>query len=140
MTPRQQLFAILVALVTALLIVNLVRKRRLAEEYSVLWILTSIGMLLIVFHYEWLLTLTHWSGAVLPTTFLFIVAIVFLLLLAVQFSLVLTRLKSDHRKLVQDNALLRNRVVELEKRLPGIPGRDASLGEGAAGTKVSSDL
>ena len=71
--------------------IELVRRRLLREEYSVLWLSTSLLMFVLVSQYEWLEELTQFIGAVLPTTTLFIGAFLFLLLIVVQFSIKLTR-------------------------------------------------
>ncbi|PNU18738.1 DUF2304 domain-containing protein [Geothermobacter hydrogeniphilus] len=111
MPLSQKLFALAVSLLVFLFTVDLVRKRRLREEYSVLWLLTSLGMFVLVLKYEWLVELTHLIGAVLPTTTLFLGSLVFLVLLAVQFSIKLSGLADQVKNLAQENALLR---AELE--------------------------
>ena len=45
MTKAQHVFAVLVSLASLAVIVELVRRRKLKEEYSLLWILTAAGML-----------------------------------------------------------------------------------------------
>ncbi len=92
--------------------IDLVRKKRLREEYSLLWLGTSILMLVLIARYEWLMTLTTLIGAVLPTTTLFLGSILFLVLLAVQFSIKISNLSNQVKDLVQENALLR---YEFEK-------------------------
>lgn len=112
MPISQKLFALAVSAAIFLFTVEMVRKRRLREEYSVLWLATSLIMFVLVLKYEWLVTLTHFIGAALPTTTLFIGSIVFLVLLAVQFSIKLSRLSDQMKNLAQENALLR---VDLER-------------------------
>lgn len=112
MPISQKLFALAVSAAIFLFTVEMVRKRRLREEYSVLWLATSLIMFVLVLKYKWLVTLTHFIGAALPTTTLFIGSIVFLVLLAVQFSIKLSRLSDQMKNLAQENALLR---VDLER-------------------------
>jgi len=92
--------------------IDLVRKKRLREEYSLLWLGTSVMMLILIIKYDWLLALTRFIGAVLPTTTLFLGSILFLVLLSVQFSIKISRLSNQVKDLVQENALLR---YEFEK-------------------------
>lgn len=113
MPVRQQIFALLISIVIFALVVELVRRRRLREEYSVLWLATSVVMFILVLKYEWLVVLTHWIGAVLPTTTLFVGAIVFLMLLSVQFCLKISQLTDQVKNLSQENALLRHQVEML---------------------------
>jgi len=114
MTVKQQIFSILVSLTVFFFTIDLVRKKRLREEYSLLWLGTSVLMLVLIIRYDWLLALTNLIGAVLPTTTLFLGSILFLVLLSVQFSMKISKLSNQVKDLVQENALLR---YEFEKSL-----------------------
>ena len=46
--PRQKFVAILVAVTILLIIIELIRQRKLREEYSVLWIITGVSLLVLV--------------------------------------------------------------------------------------------
>jgi Mg2+/citrate symporter len=121
MTHSQRSFAILASLGTLLFILELVRRRRLKEEYSWLWILTSATMILLVTWYGLVEWMTGLIGAVLPTTTLFIFAFLFLLLISVHFSTVISRLTQQVRRLTQEMAILsaeRDQVVERLDRPP----------------------
>lgn len=112
MPVKQQLFALFICVVIFVLTIDLVRTRRLREEYSVIWMATSCIMFVLVLRYDWLVALTNLIGAALPTTTLFIGAIVFLMLIAVQFSIKLSKISEQLKNLTQENALLR---AELER-------------------------
>lgn len=107
MPVSQKIFALLICFVVFVVTINLVRKRKLREEYSVLWLVTSLFMFVLVVRYEWLVALTGFIGAGLPTTTLFIFSIVFLMLIAVQFSIKISLLTDQVKNLAQENALLR---------------------------------
>lgn len=107
MPLRQQVFAIIVCVTVFLFTIEMVRKRYLREEYSVLWLMTSIMMFVFVLKYDWLEWLTRFIGAELPTTTLFIGAIIFLMLMSIQFSIKISTLTNQVKNLTQDNALLR---------------------------------
>lgn len=107
MTEKQQLFAIIISFMVFIITIDLVRKKRLREEYSLLWLGTSLSMIVLIFRYDWLLFLTKLIGAVLPTTTLFLGSIIFLMLIAVQFSIKISKLSNQVKDLVQENALLR---------------------------------
>ena len=106
MTPNQHIFAIFASLATLLFILELVRRRLLKEEYSWLWILTSLTMIVLVSWYGLIEQISGLIGAVLPTTTLFIFALLFLLLLSVHFSTVISRLSQQVRRLTQELAIL----------------------------------
>lgn len=111
----QQIWALLMSLLVFVVTVDMVRKKSLREEYSVLWLGTSLMMFMLVLRYKWLVALTNFIGAALPTTTLFLGAIIFLMLLGVQFCIKLSRLADQVKNLAQDNALLR---AELSKLTP----------------------
>lgn len=113
MPVQQQIFALLVSLAVFVAIVDLVRKRRLREEYSVLWLATSVLMFVLVLRYEWLVTLTSLIGAGLPTTTLFLGSIIFLMLLAVQFCIKISKLTDQLKNLSQENALMKQEIEKL---------------------------
>jgi hypothetical protein len=115
MPVSQKIFALLICCVVFVVTINLVRKRRLREEYSVLWLVTSLFMFILVIRYEWLVALTGFIGAGLPTTTLFICSIIFLMLIAVQFSIKISRLTDHVKNLAQENALIRQESYELKK-------------------------
>jgi hypothetical protein len=111
MPLSQKVFALIICCLVFVITIDLVRKRRLREEYSVLWLVTSLLMFVLVLRYEWLVALTGFIGAGLPTTTLFIGSIIFLMLIAVQFSIKISSLTEQVKNLAQENALLRAEVA-----------------------------
>lgn len=106
MTSTQRLFAIVTSLGTLFVILELVRRRRLKEEYSCLWIGTAATMLILSTWYGLIEWITHLIGAVTVTTTLFLCGLVFLLLISVHFSTVISRLTQQVRRLTQELAIL----------------------------------
>lgn len=116
MPVQQQIFALIVSALVFIVVVDLVRRRRLREEYSVLWLATSVIMFILVLRYEWLVALTAMIGAGLPTTTLFLCSIIFLMLVAVQFCIKISRLTEQVKNLCQENALMRLDLQNLASR------------------------
>jgi len=119
MLPRQKIAMIVICIIIFVLILDLVRRRKLREEYSWLWLLTSAALFVLVIQYSWLELITDAMGAVLPTTTLFIGALVFLMFLSIQFSVKISTLTDQVKNMVQENALLREKIEEI--------GGDAAL-------------
>ena len=113
MPLQQKIFALLVSILVFVIVVDMVRRRRLREEYSVLWLATSVIMFVLVLRYDWLVSLTALIGAGLPTTTLFLFSIIFLMLLCVQFCIKISKLTDQVKNLSQENALLRQEVDEM---------------------------
>jgi len=125
MPLQQQIFALMVSILVFAFTINLVRRKKLREEYSTLWLATSALMFLLVLKYDWLVTLTETIGAVLPTTTLFIGSIVFLMMIAVQFSMKISTLADQVKNLSQDNALLRTELETFRRTCAGNDSVDA---------------
>jgi hypothetical protein len=106
MTPTQRVFAIVISIATFLVVMELVRRRRLREEYAFLWVLTTVGMMLLATWYGLIEWITQFIGAVAVTTTLFLFALLFLLLISVHFTTVISRLTVQVRRLAQELALL----------------------------------
>jgi len=105
MSPRQQAVALAISLALLVLIVELVRRRRLREEYSVLWILTGLAIFVLATWYDLLIAITQFIGAVLPTSTLFFCALIFLILVCLQFSVKISLLETRVKELAQRLAL-----------------------------------
>jgi hypothetical protein len=117
MSYKQQIFALIVSFFVFVSTINLVRTKKLREEYSTLWLATSTIIFVLVLQYDLLVYLSYLTGAVLPTTTLFIGAIIFLMLIAVQFSIKISKLTDQLKNLVQNNALIRTELEELNSRV-----------------------
>jgi hypothetical protein len=110
---RQKLFAILVAVFLLILIFELIRRRKLREEYSLLWILCAASVLVLILWYDLLLFLTKLIGAIVPTTTLFIFTLLSLFLIALHFCVKISELTDKLIKLTQELAILK---AELERK------------------------
>ena len=118
MTPVQRVFAITASIATLTVIIELVRRRKLKEEYSFLWIVTALSMLLLSSWYGVVEWLTALIGAVTVTTTLFLFALLFLLLISVHYSTVLSRLTQQVRRLTQELAILSAERDEARRARP----------------------
>ena len=115
MPTQQKIFALIVSVLVIAFIINMVRQRRLREEYSVLWLATSVVMLVLILKYQWLVLLTYLIGATTTTTTLFLFALIFLVLLAVQFCIKISQLTNQVKNLSQENALIK---LEIDNLVP----------------------
>lgn len=107
---RQQIFALIVGITVAIFILEMVRRRKLREEYSWLWLLTALCIVVLAVWYDLLVFLTRMIGAVLPTTTLFILGLIFLLLIALYSSTKISILTDKVNKLAQELAILKEEI------------------------------
>lgn len=106
MTPTQRIFAMVASVATLAFILELVRRRRLKEEYSWLWITTGVGMAVLSAWYGLIERITHLIGAVTVTTTLFLFGLLFLLVISVHVTTVISKLTQQVRRLAQEIAIL----------------------------------
>jgi hypothetical protein len=106
MTPTQRIFAVATSVATLVFIVELVRRRRLKEEYSWLWIVTGAGMVVLAAWYGLIEHITHVIGAITVTTTLFLFGLLFLLVISIHFTTVISKLTQQVRRLTQEIAIL----------------------------------
>lgn len=104
-------------------VLELVRSRRLREDYSLLW-LGTFGALVVlsVFRNTVLEFIAHLMGIAYPPTTLFVIGFGLLLLVMIQFSIVITRLARQNQQAAQHIALLNARLAEVERKLESARG------------------
>jgi hypothetical protein len=132
MTTTQHVFAILMSSLTLLAILELVRRRKLREEYSWLWIVTGVGMVALSTWFRLIEELTRLTGAISPVTTLFIFGLMFLLLISVHFSTVLSRVTQQVRRLTQEMAIL---SAERDEAIARAARTDATHGDHPTGAR-----
>ena len=110
---KQQLLAIVFSLGLLVLIVELVRRRKLREEYSFLWLIVGLVVLLVGVWFDFLLALTRLIGLEAPVSGLFFFGIMFLIVNAMNFSIKISAITEQVKDLAQENAILRAEIAEL---------------------------
>jgi hypothetical protein len=106
MDPKTRIVAIASSLFLLAMIIELVRRRRLKEEYSLLWIVTALALLVLSVWYGLLLDITKLIGAVLPSSTLFFFGLIFVMLMLLHFSVRVSLLERRLTALVQELGLL----------------------------------
>jgi hypothetical protein len=111
---RVEVVAVLGSLALLGLVVELVRRRKLGEGYSLLWLLTSIVLLVLSLWRGLLDVLADLVGIFYPPTALFVIGFGFVLLILLQFSVVVSRLSGENKDLLQRLAMMDWRLRQLE--------------------------
>ncbi len=110
MIDRSILFAVSASLIALVVVLELVRRRRLREEYSLLWLATAIVMLVVGVWRDLLHSLADLVNIEYPPNLLFLLAALFLLFIQLYFSTVITKLTQENKEIAQQLALLRYEV------------------------------
>jgi len=94
-------------------VVWLVRERRLREKYALLWLCTSLFVILLTVSRRFLEVAALSVGIYYPPSLLFLVGVLFLLMVAIGQSVTLSRLSESNHNLAQEVALLRKQVEDV---------------------------
>ena len=94
----------------------LIRERRLREKYALLWLLTSVFVILLSISRHVLEVTALSIGIFYPPALLFLVGVLFLLLVTIGHSVSLSRLSESNHRLAQEVALLRRQLEEERER------------------------
>ena len=103
MIDRSILFAVGASLVALVVVLELVRRRHLREEYSLLWLATAIVMLVVGVWRDLLHSLADLVNIEYPPNLLFLLAALFLLFIQLYFSTVITKLTQENKEIARNS-------------------------------------
>jgi hypothetical protein len=117
MLIRIQIMIGILSIFLLLITFELIRKGRLREEYSILWLFTGIVILIFSLWPEGFLSkfFTRVTGLYYLSAVVMI-AFLFLLLIVLHFSVVISKLTTQNKELAQRHALLELEFKELKRR------------------------
>ncbi|MBN2104183.1 DUF2304 domain-containing protein [bacterium] len=112
---RVQIVSISLVVLLLGVIFQLIRKNRLLEQYSLLWILSAAILLLISLWKGLLDLISSLAGIYYPPSALFLFAILCGIMIALHFSVVISRLTKQNHTLAQEIALLKQKIEIIGK-------------------------
>jgi hypothetical protein len=124
MDARLQIVAITGALALLVFVLELVRRRALMERYALLWLFCSAVVLVLAIWDNALSLLARQIGIVSGPNALFLVAVGFILMLLLHFSAAMSRLTDQSKVLAQKQAILEQRLSEVEQTQSLATGED----------------
>jgi hypothetical protein len=117
MEARVQIVAIVVSLGLLGVVLELVRRRRLMERYALLWLACALVLLGLSIWREGLEIFAEAVGVAYAPSALFLVALGFILLLLLHFSLVISRLADQTKVLAQRLGLVQHELDDVRAAL-----------------------
>lgn len=120
MTLRIQILGLVAAVVVMVFIMDLVRGRKLREEYSILWIVAGALMIVVAFWKEALFAISKFLGVYNANSLLFFLGFIFVLIYLVHLSVKVSLLTENSKEYSQHIGLLEAELGEMRKEL----GRD----------------
>src|SRR6266545_5650442 len=118
METKLQIVAIVASSTLVLIVFELLRRRRLVERYALLWLGSSLVLLLLSVWTGLLKIVSDAVGIVYPPNALFMIAFGFVLVLLLHFSLAISRLSGETKVLAQKVARLDQDVRSLSTGQP----------------------
>jgi hypothetical protein len=119
LTSQTRIVAAILALFFMLLILDLIRRDRLQERYSVIWFVAGLGMLAGAGFPGLLEFLADLMGVRDTNVALFSIVLLLLLGLALNFSVIMSRQAAQITRLAQERALEKARQQSIEDRNGG---------------------
>lgn len=116
---KTQVIAAFGAVLLTLYVLDLVRRRKLSEEYSLLWMIASLVIAVLGFSTPLLVWITHLLGVMGEASTVFAFGLAFAIAMLLYLSLKLSRLGFENHALTRDLALLRHDFEELRRGRPG---------------------
>ena len=106
--------AIALSGVVFILVLWLVRKRALREEYTPIWMGTAFALMVVSLRSDWLHAMTRAAGAWTSSSLIFFLGEVFLVAICLNYAVRLSRASDRIRSLAQQLALLEARVARMD--------------------------
>ena len=116
---RTQLISALAAVGLALYVLDLVRRRRLSEEYSLLWVVASVVVAVLGFSTPLLRAITRALGILYEGSTVFFFGLAFATAMLLYLSVKLSRLGYENQVLTRELALVRHDLDALRGERPG---------------------
>lgn len=119
---RIQVLAIVVSVLLLVGVLELVRRRKLTEEYSFLWIVCAVVLVVLSVRRDLLDASALWLGVYYPPAILVLLLIVTVFVASLCFSVILSRHRQQIERLVEETAIL---AAELrEERAARLKGEE----------------
>lgn len=113
--PRLTIVSVIVAVAALVLVFELLRRRRLREKYAVIWVVISIGTLVVAVFPPLLRWIAELVGIQTPSNLLFFASLIILFAVSLQLSREVGLLEEQSRRLAEEVGGLRLRMDALER-------------------------
>ncbi len=109
-----RIVAAVLGLSVVIVVLFLVRRRALREEYTPIWLGVAVALVVVSLRLDWLLALTRAIGAWSSSSVIFFLGEVFLVAVCLNYAVRLSRAGLQIKNLAQEIALLRARLDRLD--------------------------
>ena len=110
-----RIIAIIISLSMLIITLELIRREKLKERYSLLWLATAISIFILSFWKGLLDAIAVFIGVKIPSNALFFVGTIFLILIIFYLTIIVSELSRRNERLAQEITLLKKRMEDLER-------------------------
>lgn len=114
---NQKIMIILFGCAFLFMVIELVRRRKMMEQYSALWLIIGVGCLSILWTFPLIVWFTDLIGAGFTTSTILFIGFLMLLLINLQLTLKISDFSFKIKDLVQEHALLTDELNQLKSDL-----------------------
>ncbi|MBP6976738.1 MAG: DUF2304 domain-containing protein [Lentimicrobiaceae bacterium] len=114
-TVRIQYLAIAGSILFLLLILELIRRKKIREAYSLLWLFFGIVFLFFSIFRSCLEKLANLMGIAYAPAAILILLLMAIIFVLIQFSVILSQLSEQNKKLIQEVGTLKAEIESLKK-------------------------
>lgn len=112
---KMQIIAIAGSILLFFFILYLVRKKRIKEEYSLLWIFFSVIFIVLSFWRQGLDYIAMLIGVAYPPTAILLILLMAIFMILIQFSIIISKLSETNKTLCQEIGLLKLEIENIKK-------------------------
>lgn len=105
MTAQLKILSAFIGISLFIYIIEMVRRRKLREEYAWIWLLTGLLIVVLSVWYDLLLYISVLLGGIFPSALLFFFGLLFLLFISLHQSIKISKLTDEVKRLAQELAL-----------------------------------
>lgn len=116
MNSTLRIFLIIIILIYLIVIIDLLKRKKLNLKYSLIWLFSSLFLLLLVIFPDIVYNFSNFIGIATPVNVVFVVEAIFVLMILLSLTTIVSYLNEQNRKLTQHIALLEKRVRDLERK------------------------
>lgn len=116
MDSKIQIFFSIAIIMYLILIIHLLRKRKLDLKYTLLWLIASVVLLIVIMCPNLIYFISDILGIQTPINSAIILGCMFIVLILITLTSIVSLLNRNIRVLIQEIALLQFKVKELSKK------------------------
>ncbi len=114
---RIQVFSIIGSVLLLIFVLKLIRRKKLKEEYSLLWLGFGIIFILLSIVRPLLEIVASAIGIIYAPAALLLILVISIFFILIQFSIVISKLADSNKNLIQEVGILKTEVKKLQQSL-----------------------